>query len=182
MTSRFFVATMPRSRSAWLSVLLTTPGHYVLHEAVRTHGVFREDGRVSVNYPEGVSGATGCDLALWPSVIDAGAPLVVVWREPGVSRKSAVRASGQVSETELLVERCVEGLLSLRSDADHWVDFEDLRYSDNVVTLAQVLGVEVSLENVQRMQDYIVEYNPERYSGAPGFAGVLRERLGGKET
>lgn len=117
----FFVTGLPRTRTAWLSNLLTTSNSICLHDALRAART--RDGLLALSSLPYV-GVADAFLALFPSAIAPGDPLVVINRSyDDVHGRMAQLWPG----SERMLPSLYAALDTLKSSHAHIeIDFRDL--------------------------------------------------------
>ena len=154
--SRFYVAALPRSGTAWTSVLLTTPHSFCLHEAVK----WGDPESAMARRPEPMAGTACTGLPLYYNQLTPG-PVAVIWRDPEDVKAALERTSAP--EIADLVDRAIPALESMAADADVVVPFTEL-FTDpeTPARLQRTLLGEADPERIAQLQWLRVETDLER--------------------
>lgn len=181
--SRSYIATMPRSGSAWLANLFdVTPAISTsIHEPIRQSWMHDH----SIEWPNddagGVQVAVGCDLALWPEYVPGGAfaSVVVVDRPDDEVMRSLIRL-GVKDTAEPLVRACREGIEKLkRRPGVLTVDFDELFNARTLERIQAMVGVYLDPRRTRALAGVSIQamVHSANYVSGPGFADYLVERL-----
>jgi hypothetical protein len=180
MSKHFYIATMPRSGSAWLANLITTGASFAHHEILRqTYSRGPIEPRWIGGYE--FEGAVGCDLSLWTNAMIDG-PIVLVRRDPEEAYRSSVRVAGNVAQGQCraLVTECSATMHNLSSIAELVVDFNDLFRVDTIIDIGRALGLPAwDAMRVKQLLGVNVQaaVNSRFYVGSKQFREVLGNRL-----
>lgn len=179
MTRRFYIATMPRSGSAWLANLFNVGPTIstATHEAIRQS--WKADHSIEwpeVDWPHGV---IGCDLALWPGVIPPGNMRLVVVQRDDDEVAASMRRLG-VPHVDRMVEQCRRGIEQLKRRKHALVvDYFDLFDVQTLELIQNRIGVWLDHNRIRSLLGVNVQANTwsPHYTHGPGFEAFLEDRL-----
>ena len=174
MSSHFLVLALPRSRTAWLSVLLSWhEGVHCEHDPSRSTSGPEDAVRAILARPERVSGATDTALALWWPTLRALTEdwrMAVIWRSPAESFRATVEAFKIPREGHaallLVTERVARGLeLLIRDRRPLVMAAEDVTTEEGATLLLGHLAPEIPInaEWLRRCLGLRIAVDPARY-------------------
>lgn len=152
MKKKFFIYSLPRSGSAWLSVFFSQPGSFCFHEPLADGSdiVARLDSR-----PEEIVGAIDTSAYMDPPKFPSDVAIYTLWREWNEIEQSSLRLGFDVDvkeEQKLLVHN----IRPLPSNTIRYKDLGNLNYLE--VLWKEIVGTPFDRERAE----YLVEMQIER--------------------
>jgi hypothetical protein len=152
MKKHFFIYSLPRSGSAWLSVFLSQPGAFCIHEPLANEEPVMEQ---LARRPEEVSGAIDTSAYSDPISLPPEVPIYVLWRDWQDVEQSSLRMGYDVDV------RTQQRILTtnLKVSPANTIRYKDLGNLDYLEILwKELVGTEFDRERAE----YLVEMNIER--------------------
>lgn len=152
MKKHFFIYSLPRSGSAWLSLFFSQPGAFCIHEPLANEeGVMEQMERRS----ESVVGAIDTSAYLDPPTFPFEVKTYVLWRNWTDIEQSSLRMGFEVdvqTQQRILTQ-------NIRITSSNTIRYKDLHNLDYLEVLwKEIVGTEFDRERAE----YLIEMQVER--------------------
>lgn len=152
MKKHFFIYSLPRSGSAWLSLFLSQPGSFCIHEPLaNVEPVMNQMARRT----EAVVGAIDTSAYREPLVLPATIDTYVLWREWNEIEQSALRMGFEADvkhEQRILIQ-------NVRMTPANTIRYKDLGNINYLEVLwKEIVGTPFDVERAE----YLIEMKIER--------------------
>ena len=152
MKKHFFIYSLPRSGSAWLSLFFSQPGAFCIHEPLANEEDVMEQLE---SRPENVVGAIDTSAYAEPIVLPPEVPVYVLWRDWQDIEQSSLRMGFEVDvKTEQRV--LMENLKATPANTIRYKDLENLDYLE--ILWKEFVGTEFD----RGRAEYLIEMRVER--------------------
>lgn len=152
MKKHFFIYSLPRSGSAWLSLFLSQPGSYCLHEPLANEASLEKQ---LANRPEEVLGAIDTSAYLIPFIPPAAFTPYILWRDWQDVERSSLQMGFDVDV------RMEQSILTsnVRMTASNTIRYKDLGNINYLEVLwKEIVGTPFDAERAE----YLIEMRVER--------------------
>ena len=151
----FFIYSLPRSGSAWLSMFLSQPGSYCIHEPLANEeGVMEQ----LAQRPEEVSGAIDTSAYLEPLVLPPEVQTFILWRDWQDVEQSSLRMGFEVDvRTEQRI--LTENLKMTKENTIRYKDLWNLNYLE--VLWKEIVGTPFDRERAEYLTEMRIERSVE---------------------
>jgi hypothetical protein len=152
MKKTFFIYSLPRSGSAWLSLFLSQPGAFCLHEPLANEESVEEQ---LAQRPEDVVGAIDTSAYLEPLVLPSEMRTYILWRDWNEIEASSLRIGFSVdAQTQQMVFR-----QNLKITSENTIRYKDLSNLDYLEVLwTEIVGTPFDALRAE----YLLEMQVER--------------------
>lgn len=148
----FFIYSLPRSGSAWLSLFFSQPGAFCIHEPLANEADVMEQLE---ERPEDCVGAIDTSAYAEPIVLPPEVPVYVLWRDWQDVEQSSLRMGFEVDvKTEQMV--LVQNLKCTPANTIRYKDLGNLDYLE--ILWKEFVGTEFDRQRAE----YLIEMRVER--------------------